>query len=211
MGERRWQRFEEAAARKGRDAVRVSVNPVGEITFDVETYRRMGEPQAMFLLYEPETQTIGIEPGNADEPSSVLVRTRHARSNRVVRSMSFFKKHGILPLRTVVLPFAYIEGNVLVLDMRTAVAYGSGWKKVERAEARRRDVAEVRAERERTSNERSLEKERLKAERHQLSQEKMRLRKLEQDLETRARQRERELIRARRDWEMRHPSENLKT
>lgn len=205
MGERRWQRFEEAAARKGRDAVRVSVNPVGEITFDVETYRRMGEPQAMFLLYEAETETIGIEPGNADEPSSVLVRTRHSRSNRVVRSMSFFKKHGILPLRTLVLPYAYLEGKVLVLDMRTAVAHGSGWKKVVRADGRRRDAEEVRAERERARSDRSAEKERLKAERHQLSQEKVRLRKLEQDLEARARQRERELIRARRDWETRHP------
>ena len=182
MAGRNWERFEEAAVRKGRrDVVRVSVNPVGEITFDVETYGRMGEPQAVFLLYEAETQTIGIEPGHADEPNAVMVRTRHARSNRIVRSMAFFKKHGILPVRTLVLPYAYIEGKVLILDMRTAVAYGSGWKKVERAEMKRSEAAEVRADRERRRADLRAEKERLKAERFQISQEKVRLRKLEQD------------------------------
>ena len=206
MVERKWQRFEEAAVRKGRDAVRVSVNPVGEITFDVETYRRMGEPEAMVLLYEPETQTIGLEPGHADLASAVLVRVRHGRSNRVVRSMAFFKKHGILPLRTLVLPFAYLEGKVLVLDMRTAVAHGAGWKKVERWDAKRVAAAEARAERVRSKGDHSAERERLKAERHQLSQERVRLRKLERDLEVRSREREREIERGRRDWEKRHPA-----
>lgn len=208
MAERNWERFEEAAAKKWRGGVRVSMNPVGEITFDVETYRLMGEPQAMYLLYDAKTQTIGVEPGNADEPNSLMVRTRHAKSNRVVRSTRFFKKHGILPAETLVLPWAYLEGKVLVLDLRTAVSLGAGWKKAERAEARRVEAAGKRAERERIREEIRAEKERLRAERHQLSQERVRLRNLEREIETNTRRRERQIEQGRRDWEKRNFSVN---
>jgi hypothetical protein len=205
---RKWQRFEGAAPRIMRDAIRASINPMGEITFDVDAYRRLGEPQAMFLLYEPETETVGLEPGHADEPNSVLVRQRHGRSNRCVRSMAFFKKHGILPVTTVRLPLAYIEGKVLVLDLKTAVSIGSSWKKIERADARRVAAAEIHAEREKTKQQRLAEKEKLKAERHQLSQERARLRQQQRELERPERTREREITRSRRDWELRNPTES---
>jgi hypothetical protein len=127
MTDRKWERFEGAAAKKRfAGGARVSINPSAEITFDVGTYRAMGEPQAVFLNWEASTSTIGLERGHADEPNAVMVRTRHARFNRVVRSTAFFKKHGILPATTLILPHAYVEGNVLILDLRTAVAWGSG-------------------------------------------------------------------------------------
>ena len=94
MSERRWKRYKDAPVRKRatKDAPRVSVNPGGEITFDINPYRQMGEPQACALLYESETETIGVEPVHADEPHAIFVRSRHGRFNRVVRSRGFFLK-----------------------------------------------------------------------------------------------------------------------
>ena len=196
MGQRKWHRFDEPAARNIHGNIRASITPEGEITFDEATYRELGEPQAMFMLYEPETETIGLEPGSADDRSTVLVRMRHKGRNRVVRSRRFFKKHGILPARTLLIPYAYVEDKVLVLDLRTAVAYGVGWKRVQLAETRRAGAKEVRDERTRALEEIRAEKERLRAERNQLSQERARI----------ARQ-QRETERERREWERKRTSE----
>ena len=130
---RSWREFAGVAARRVPEAARSSINPTGEITFDIETFRRLGEPQAMSLLYEPSTRTIGLRPAHPDLTNAVLVRNRHERSNRVVRSMPFLRENGIEVDRTLRFPFPFIEDRVLILDLRTAVTCGkNGWKKVKK-------------------------------------------------------------------------------
>lgn len=119
------------AARRIPESIRSSINPTGEITFDLDTFRRMGEPQAMFLLYDPSSRTIGLKPAHPDVTNAVLVRVRHERSNRVVRSMPFLRENGIQIDRTLRFPYPFLEQNVLILDLRSAVTCGKGgWKKV---------------------------------------------------------------------------------
>jgi hypothetical protein len=133
MLRRDWREFKGVAARRIPDAIRSSINPSGEITFDLDAFRQMGEPQAMFLLYEQSTRTIGLKPAHPDTPNAVLVRVRHARSNRVVRSQAFLRENGIEVNRTLRFPYPFIEQGVLILDLRTAVTCGKGgWKKVKR-------------------------------------------------------------------------------
>jgi hypothetical protein len=133
MHRRSWREFNGVAARRIPDEVRSSINPSGEITFDLDTYRKMGEPQAIVLLYERSTRTIGLKPAHADSHNAVLVRIRHARSNRVVRSRPFLRENGIEIPTTLRFPYPAFEGNVLTLDLRTAVTCGKGgWKKVKK-------------------------------------------------------------------------------
>jgi len=126
MIRRSWQEFKGVAARRIPEAIRSSVNPDGEITFDIDTFRKLGEPQAMYLLYERSTRIIGLKPAHPDRPNAVLVRARHARSNRVVRSQPFFRENKIEVPRTLRFPFPYIEQGVLILDLRTAVTTAKG-------------------------------------------------------------------------------------
>lgn len=131
MTRRSWKEFGGIAARRVPDEARSSINPSGEITFDIATFKKMGEPQAMFLLYEESTRIIGLRPAHPDTANAVLVRVRHARSNRVVRSMPFLRENGIEIERTLRFPFPFIEDKVLILDLKTAVTCGKGgWKKV---------------------------------------------------------------------------------
>ena len=131
MVRRSWKEFGGVAARRIPDEIRSSINPSGEITFDIDTFKKLGEPQAMFLFYEEHTQTIGLKPAHPDAHNAVLVRIRHARSNRVVRSRPFLRENGIEIDRTLRFPFPFIEEDVLILDLRTAVTFGKGgWKKV---------------------------------------------------------------------------------
>ncbi len=134
MRRRDWKEFKGVAARVLPEEIRSSINPTGEITFDIATYRRMGEPQAMVLLYENSTRTIGLKPASPDTPNAVLVRVRHAKSNRVIRSAPFLHENGIEIETTLRFPFPTLEDNVLVLDLRTAVKCGKGgWKKPQRS------------------------------------------------------------------------------
>ncbi len=133
MIRRDWKIYKGVAARRVPDTVRSSINPEGEITFDLETFRKMGEPEAVCLMYEESKRTIGVKAAHADEPHAVLVRIRQAKSNRVVRSRPFLRTYGIELDRTIRFPYAFLENNVLILDLRSAVTCGKGaWKKIKR-------------------------------------------------------------------------------
>jgi hypothetical protein len=128
-----WKEFGGTAARRVPDAIRSSINPGGEITFDIDTFEKLGEPEAMFLLYDEAKRTIGLRPAHPDAQNAVLVRIRHERSNRVVRSMPFLRENGIEIDRTLRFTFPYIDGKVLVLNLRTAVTCSrGGWKKIKK-------------------------------------------------------------------------------
>ena len=133
MARRSWKEFKGVAARRIPNEIRSSINPSGEITFDIDAFRLLGEPQAMILLYESSTRSIGLKPSHPDATNAVLVRVRHARSNRVVRSRPFLLDNEINVPTTLRFPFPFIEDNVLILDLRTAVTCGrGGWKKVKK-------------------------------------------------------------------------------
>ena len=117
-----WKEFNEPAARRIPDAARVSLGARGAITFDLDTYRRLGEPEAMLLLYEESTRSIGLKPAHSDIPHSVLVRSRHPRSNRCVVSMPFLRRHKIDCTRSIRFPFPPIDDGVLVLRLDTAIS-----------------------------------------------------------------------------------------
>ena len=128
---RDWKIYKGVAARRVPDTVRSSINPGGEITFDLDTYRQMGEPEAVCLMYRESLRTIGLKRAHPDEPHAVLVRVRHEKSNRVVRSRPFLRENGIEVDRTLRFPYAFLEDGVLILDLRTAVTCGKGgWKKI---------------------------------------------------------------------------------
>ena len=134
MIRRDWKIYKGVAARRIPETVRSSINPNGEITFDIDTYRKMGEPEAVCLMYEESKRTIGVKPAHADEPHAVLVRVRHALTNRVVRSRPFLAAYGIEIDRTLRFPYAFLENNVLILDLKSAVTCGKGgWKKIRRS------------------------------------------------------------------------------
>lgn len=130
MLKRDWKIYKGVAARLVPETVRSSINPDGEITFDLDTYRKMGEPVAVCLMYEEAKRTIGVKPAHPDEPHAVLVRIRHEKSNRVVRSRPFLRENSIEIDRTLSLPYAFLEDNILILDLRTAVTCRDGGRKI---------------------------------------------------------------------------------
>src|ERR1043165_8522907 len=200
MRRRSWKEFKGVAARVLPEEIRSSINPTGEVTFDIKTFQKMGEPQAMKLLYEEATRTIGLMPAHPDEANAVLVRVRHAKSSRGVRSKPCLKENNIDIPTTLRFPFPHIEDGVLILDLRTAVKWGHGeWTVIKNRRETKAANDEIRAERARKRAERKKELEDLRYERQRLSAERAALKKREHEMEKRDRERERENERIRRD------------
>ena len=87
MRKLRWKEFSGVAPRIVPGAIRCSINPRnGSIVFDRATFEKLGEPEAMFLLYEESTRTIGLRKAPLEAANAVQVRERDKRTNRVVRS-----------------------------------------------------------------------------------------------------------------------------
>src|SRR3954471_13791267 len=96
MHRRSWMEFKGVAKRRVKDGgLRAAINPIGEFIFDLAAFQKMGEPQAIQLLYERSTRTVGLRPAHADEPNAVLVRQRYGRSTLCVRSVPFLRANGI--------------------------------------------------------------------------------------------------------------------
>ncbi|HTH51636.1 MAG TPA: hypothetical protein VL501_06870 [Pyrinomonadaceae bacterium] len=127
---RNWTEFDEPAPRIIPEDRRASINYTGEITFDLATFKQLGEPRAMVLLYEESTRTIGLKPADPSAQNAVLVRARHKKSNRVVRSIPFLKRNKIEIEGYMRFPYPHIEDGVLVLDLRTIVTSSQGgWRR----------------------------------------------------------------------------------
>ena len=124
-GRRDWVEFKDVAARRRPNGTRVSLNPKGEFVFDRKTFELMNEPEAVVLLFDRATDTIGLKPSDPDSPNAVIVRTRHSRYNKIVRSLPFLKEHDIRLDRTVQFPTASIdEDGILCLNLRDRIATG---------------------------------------------------------------------------------------
>ena len=118
-----WDEFKDTAARRMPERLYATINPRGDFVVNLKTYIRMNEPEAVVLLYDRDTWTIGVRPSRLTVPNAILVHTRHARYNRVFRSRKFLAKHGIKIETTMQFPTAEIDADgVLILNLKEMVA-----------------------------------------------------------------------------------------
>lgn len=118
-----WDEFKETALRLKTYELYASLTPQGAFVFNMKTYRKMHEPEAVVLLYDRDARTIGIRPSRIEVPNAIQVRIRCTRTSRVVRSRRFLTKHGIVLEKTIQFPTAQINAEgVLILNLREAIA-----------------------------------------------------------------------------------------
>ena len=117
-----WDEFKETAARRIPERLYATLSPKGEFVVNLNTFIQMKEPEAIVLLYDRETRTIGVRPSRIHIPNAILVHTRHARYNRVFRSRKFLAKHNIPIKQTIQFPTAEIDTDgVLILNLKESV------------------------------------------------------------------------------------------
>lgn len=117
-----WDEFKDTAPRRRPDQLYATISQRGDFVVNLKTYIRMNEPEAVVLLYDRDTRTIGVRPSRVDVPNAILVHTRHSRYNRVFRSKKFLVKHAIELKSTIQFPTAEIDTDgVLILNLKESV------------------------------------------------------------------------------------------
>jgi len=118
-----WREFTQTAARRFPERLYATVNPRGEFVINLQTYIKLNEPEAVVLLYDPNTRTIGMKPSRLNVPNAVQVHVRHERYNRVIRCRPFLQENSIKIDRTIQFPTAVIDRTgILLLNLKESVA-----------------------------------------------------------------------------------------
>ena len=120
---RKWDEFKEIGPRRLPDQLYASILPKkAEFIISGRTFHKLNEPEAVVLLFDRESQTIGVRPSRLDVPHAVPVRRFKDRTAVVFRSTRFLAKHRIFLKQAVEFPTAAIDTEgILILNLRDIV------------------------------------------------------------------------------------------
>ncbi len=117
---RNWKVVERVAVSRWA-APYVSINPEGHILISRRTIETLGNPESVVLLYDEETETIGLKPARKGEPHAFPLRKQGKHGGRVVRGYQLLKEFNIKVPESVKFPATDLESGVLLLDLKNTV------------------------------------------------------------------------------------------
>ncbi len=96
-----------------------TLNPKGDIVLSRFTFESLGSPEHVVLMYDERNHTIGVRPkSKALAKNAYPVRASGRYGGKVIRGYRLCREFGIRLENTVRFPFAHIENEVLILDLR---------------------------------------------------------------------------------------------
>ncbi len=99
----------------------VTLNPRGEIRMNRAAFDRLGQPQAVRVLFDSVNNLIGLLPAAVGSKNAFHVGPLGRHGGRIVRAFKLLAEAGIVLPETVRFFDAEIDPEgVLVLDLRTA-------------------------------------------------------------------------------------------
>lgn len=113
---RNGQRFEDPLPHE-RNEIYVSLNYLGDLLMNPHTFEMLGRPEAAYLLYEEETDSIGIEKTEPLMANAFKVEPKSDWGGASIRARPFCVKHEIKYDGTVRFLDTRIEDGVLVLNL----------------------------------------------------------------------------------------------
>ena len=113
---RNWIRFNAPVPHEKSD-IYVSMNYLGELVMNRHTFEILGRPEGAYMLYEPETDSIGVETTKRLEPNAFKIRPKSDCGNTYISAKPFCKEHDIKFDGTVRFLDARVEDGILVLNL----------------------------------------------------------------------------------------------
>jgi hypothetical protein len=115
--ERKWIEFEAGPARPI-SGLYVTLNHRGFIVFSRGVFEKLNSPEAVKLLFDPATDTIGVQPCNPLMPNAFSPYQKSDSGTRVIHAKVFWKRHNIRLDGTLRVLHAAIEDGILVLPLK---------------------------------------------------------------------------------------------
>lgn len=116
-----WQEVPRDDVHPALAGLHVTLNKRGYIVFNRTAHKRMGEPQAVLVLFDRVNNRIGLRAANPGLRNAYPIAKYGRHGGRLVRAYRLLAAHAIDLPDTVEFPDARIdEDEVLILDLRTA-------------------------------------------------------------------------------------------
>lgn len=115
---REWIEFDDGPVTADADENYASMNQVGDIVVNAHAYDEMGRPEAVMLLFDPATDTIGLKPTSRMMPNAFAVRKKNGYGHRRIGANRFAKRHDIRLDGTVRFRTATVEDGIFVMSLR---------------------------------------------------------------------------------------------
>ncbi len=95
----------------------LSINKIGELTLGRGSYEALGQPEAVYLMYDPDNDLIGLRKTERLMPNAFALRAKNDSGNYVVRAKPLCVKHDLRFDGTVQFVETSVEGETLVAHL----------------------------------------------------------------------------------------------
>jgi hypothetical protein len=95
-----------------------SINTEGIIQINRRVMESLGEPESVFLMYDTDSQTIGIKAARRTDRHTFPLRKRGRHGGRIVRAYQLLKEFNIKLTSTLRFTETSIENGILLLDLK---------------------------------------------------------------------------------------------
>ena len=117
MMKRKWEQCPHSDEGTRWSSVYVTMNPAGYISLSKFTYRKLGEPEKVLVLYERASNTIGLQPVSKLTKGAFRVCSKGS-GGRVIRALRLMTEFNLkLPLTVRFMNPEFDDDGVLVLDL----------------------------------------------------------------------------------------------
>ena len=115
---RQWEEFPVGPGDTA-DRLHVTLDRKGTLLLGRPVFERLGEPDAVVLLFDRINSTIGVRPAHIHQPNAYPVLTKPNVTYRLIRANRFCRHYAIRIPNTIAFDKPTIEADkVLVLDLR---------------------------------------------------------------------------------------------
>jgi hypothetical protein len=120
MGKPDWIKIKRGDRMPWLAGLHVTLNRKGWIVFNRTTYERIGNPEAVHLLYDRTNNRIGLQPTRTVMKDAYPVRKANRYGAMMVSAFRLLTEHAIRVPDTLEFPDVEIdEDGILIIDLRT--------------------------------------------------------------------------------------------
>lgn len=91
-----WDIFRGGETTPSNEHLTVSINAKNVVTLNKYTYKLLGAPDAVLVMFDKRSSVIGLSPTHAADPDGFKVKPKGGAQNFVISVTPFCRHHGIL-------------------------------------------------------------------------------------------------------------------
>ena len=118
---RKWKEFGLGPKGSTQHRIHVSLSKEGNLRLNKMAFAQLGSPEALKLMFEERTNTIGLTPTSPAMPNAYTTHYKERDAGTRFSCRTFLKTNGVKLDTSVTFPTARVEEGVLLLELKYRV------------------------------------------------------------------------------------------